>query len=702
MPNDSHVSGTKHLEYLDFELEIDARSGHEYSVTVLHSPAGEARSTMRFPYDETELAKRLKDLQIAVLRSGSVFRQILSSEEQTVQDFGRELFEALLAGGVRTRYDVSLERARQESKGLRLKLRIEPPELARLPWEFLYDPHQAEYVCLSRNTPIVRYLELPQSIQPINVTPPLRILAMIASPNDLPPLNAGHEKRLMKRATKDLQTQGLVELTWLEGQTWRDLQRAMRRGPWHVFHFVGHGSFDRNRDEGLVALADEDGETKRLTATQLGRLLADHDSLHLALLNACEGARGGQGDIFSSTASILMRRGIPAVLAMQYDITDRAAIEFARAFYEALVDGLPVDAAVAEARKAINTGVANTLEWGTPVLYMRSPNGDLFSVEKQAVRGARQTKVPRNIVIAFIAGLIAVILIALAIPPVRNWLSAAIMLDRVNTPTPTAIFAEALAAAPSSTLSSTQAKATSTRTPTGTSAPTLSSAPTAATSISLVALTPTGTSTPTPEPSPSPSSTATDTPPPTTTYTPKPSRTPTSSPTATPTPHPTTETATIPALQSTETSVSQPGSLLPAPTLLGPEDGHEFEGSDAQITLEWSAVKDSLAENEFYLIAIDHKPKPSISNQEGEVVWTDYAWTKGTNWSANEHGYLLDNSADGLFSWSVTLLSGRTIDANGVPQGPAVSEASEKRTFVWVGIGPDDGNGPGEKPPPPP
>jgi tetratricopeptide (TPR) repeat protein len=154
----------------------------------------------------------------------------------------------------------------------------------------------------------------------------------------------------------------------------------MRGGPRHIFHFIGHGGFDRNADQGLIALADEDGLSALMHATELGRLLADHDSLRLVLLNSCEGARGGEQDIFSSTASILVRRGIPAVVAMQYAITDRAAIEFSRAFYEALADGLPVDAAVSEARKAISLAVANTIEWGTPVLYMRSPQGIIFQM----------------------------------------------------------------------------------------------------------------------------------------------------------------------------------------------------------------------------------------------------------------------------------------------------------------------------------
>ena len=167
---------------------------------------------------------------------------------------------------------------------------------------------------------------------------------MIASPSDLAPLDVAREGA--RREAVAVLRAGSGGVTWLEGQTWRDLQREMQGGPWHIFHFVGHGGFDDGKDEGFVCLAGEDGRTRPLGATQLGRLLADHRSLRLVLLNACEGARGGGQDVFSSTASILVRRGIPAVLAMQYEITDRAAIEFARAFYETLARGLPVDAAV--------------------------------------------------------------------------------------------------------------------------------------------------------------------------------------------------------------------------------------------------------------------------------------------------------------------------------------------------------------------
>ena len=371
------------MNYLDFELEIGLGAGRDYPVAVLRSPAGEARETMRFPFDTLALESRLKDLQIALLRSGGKSRKMPLPEEQAVQDFGRALFDALLTGEVRSRYDMSWREAAQKDMGLRLKLRIQSPQLATLPWEFLYDPRQAEYVCLSRNTPVVRYLEIPQPIQPLTITPPLRILGMAVSPDDphLMQLDLPREKQRVEEATKHLRERGLLELTWLEGQTWRDLQKAMRAAePWHIFHFIGHGGFDKHTDEGLIYLANDDGESERLTATNLGRLLSDHRSLRLVVLNACEGGRGSDRDLFSSTAAILVRRGLPAVLAMQYEITDHAAIEFSRAFYDVLAEGMAVDTAVVEARKAVSFAVSNTIEWGTPVLYMRSPDGKIFDV----------------------------------------------------------------------------------------------------------------------------------------------------------------------------------------------------------------------------------------------------------------------------------------------------------------------------------
>jgi outer membrane protein assembly factor BamB len=369
------------MSYLDFELEIGPSEGGEYPVAVLHSPAGEVRAKMRFPFDGATLTNRLQALEIALLKSSGTRRRVATSEEQIVQEFGRQLAEALLGGSVRTLFDVSRREAYEQDLGLRLKLRIQAPDLAVIPWEFLYDDREDEYLALCRGTPVIRYLELAQPIKPLTVTPPLHILGMIASPRDQDALDTDRERKRLEDAIAPLQQDGRVALTWIQGETWRDLQRAMRTGEWNIFHFIGHGAYDETKDEGFIALSDEGGRTHLLSAAQLGRLLDDHGPLRLAVLNSCEGARGGTKEVLSSTAAVLMRRGVPAVVAMQYEITDRAAIEFTRAFYEAIADGQPVDGAVSEARIAVSLALERTLEWGVPVLYMHAPDGRIFSVD---------------------------------------------------------------------------------------------------------------------------------------------------------------------------------------------------------------------------------------------------------------------------------------------------------------------------------
>lgn len=368
------------MEHLDFDISIGAGSEGHHPVEVLGSPAGETTGVLRFPFDALALENRLQSVQIAMLSAGRRRRDVAADTERPVREFGEALFDALFDDEVGALYQVSLAEAHRQGKGLRIRVRFAEAGLAGLPWEFLYDQHRAEYVCLSTDTPLVRYLELAQVIEPLRVTPPLRILGMVVSPSDLSPLDVDDERQRIDAAVSSLQAQGRIDLHWLEGGTWRELQRALRTGDWHVFHFIGHGGFDRVAGEGVVALADDRGRAHQLSATELGRLLGDHHPLRLAVLNSCEGARADDLTVFSSTAAIAVRRGTPAVVAMQYEITDVAAIELSRVFYEALVDGYPVDMALAEARKAVSLAIPGTLEWGTPVLYMRSPDGVLFDV----------------------------------------------------------------------------------------------------------------------------------------------------------------------------------------------------------------------------------------------------------------------------------------------------------------------------------
>ncbi|HVF58809.1 MAG TPA: CHAT domain-containing protein [Thermoanaerobaculia bacterium] len=378
------------MEYLELELKISPRGEGVYAVSVLDSPAGETNATLELTLSDPIFRDRLRLVEAArgAGRAGRSFAPTRPEEApldrmRSAQELGRDLFAALTREkALYACYHTSLVQARGQGKGLRLRLRIEAPDLAALPWEYLFDPDfKQDYLSLSRETPIVRHLELGLPIEPLTLEPPIRILGMVGARHGL---NVAREQEQMALAIEHLTDKGVVRLQWVGGHTWRDLSEALEQGPWHIFHFIGHGGFDEATGEGLVLLDAEaggGGEPHRLPARDLGTLLADHASLKLAVLNACEGARSSETSLCSSAGAILASRGLPAVVSMQYEISDRAAIEFARTFYDSLADGDAVDTAVSEARQAIKMALGDNVEWGTPVLHLRARDGTLFRVD---------------------------------------------------------------------------------------------------------------------------------------------------------------------------------------------------------------------------------------------------------------------------------------------------------------------------------
>ena len=348
-------------------------------VEVVRSPAGEASSVTDL--DVEALLARRRELEQAVLVSTVTTRKVFP-EEQQVQDVGQALFRALLGPSeVAGRYRAAAAVAAERGEGLRVVLRIDDPALAGLPWEAMYDETAGSYVC--RRNQLVRHVGIPSAAAPLQVTPPLRILGIVSSPRGLAPLDVDKEQDQLTRALARLSADGLVEIAWAPSATWADLQDVLLSDEWHVVHFIGHGDFDADQDEGVLALTGEDGRMLRVPAGRLVDLLCQaHPVPRLVVLNSCSGAATGVTDLFSGTAAALVRGGVSAVAAMQYEITDPAAVAFARGFYNAVARGRGVDEAVSSGRVAILGLSERTLEWLTPVLYLRSHDGRLFTAPR--------------------------------------------------------------------------------------------------------------------------------------------------------------------------------------------------------------------------------------------------------------------------------------------------------------------------------
>jgi WD40 repeat protein len=383
-----------------FEVAIGyAREQGKFRVQVVDSPVGHASTDVAL--DAAALLARRPDFENTLLLSSLTTRRNPSHAEKIVLDVGKALFTALLGTGeVGGRYRAVAAVADERGEELRIVLRIDAPELAALPWEAMFDEDAGGYVC--RQHQLVRHVPVAAGVPPLTVQLPLRVLGVISAPTDLPPLNAGRERDLLASALSEPVKSGLVEVAWAASATWGGIHDQLMAGPWHVIHFIGHGDFDPDRDEGLLALTTDDGTANLVEASRFSDLLRQAKPMpRLIVLNSCQGGAASPSDPFAGTAASLTRSGVPAVVAMQYSVSDNAAIAFARGFYSALARTRGIDEAVSSGRVGILGTSGQTLEWLTPVLYLRGPENRLFTVtsarpvarEPQPVPAASQSAV---------------------------------------------------------------------------------------------------------------------------------------------------------------------------------------------------------------------------------------------------------------------------------------------------------------------
>lgn len=360
-------------KYLDFDLQISAADSG-YKAHVLTSPVGQAAVNFQVPFSDEELATFIQQLLQNANRQSTLF------EKGMLRTFGGQLFDALFQGQLLVCLGRSLDEAQRQGATLRIKLRLtDAPNLVNLPWEYLYYATANRFLTLSTLSPLVHFLELSEPLRPLSVTPPVGILAIAASPSDLPQLDCTRELNNLQNSLSKLIEQQQVRVIQLQNPTLADLQRSLRQAETHVLHFIGHGVFDESTQDGQLALCDEHGRCALASAQELGKLIHNERSLRLVVLNACEGSRTSLVDPFAGAAQTLVQQGVPAVIAMQFSISDQAAITFAQEFYDALADGYPVDAAVTEARVAISTRLRGG-EWATPKLFMRADDGVLWQL----------------------------------------------------------------------------------------------------------------------------------------------------------------------------------------------------------------------------------------------------------------------------------------------------------------------------------
>jgi hypothetical protein len=269
-----------------------------------------------------------------------------------------------------------------------VKVRIDPREprlagVSGLPWETVQDPETGRFFSLDRLSPVVRYLEVSEPNRPVPFRSPLRILVAIANPQATAPLDLDSERSALKSAWPS----DNVEISFLEKPTLDALRQHLLSSPQHVLHFMGHGGFDEAQGTGHLVFETSSGASQLVRDEVLATVLRGENRPRLVVLNACK--TGWTSDQpgrhpFAGVAPALVRAGMPAVVAMRRSISDPAAIAFSKVLYERLAAGDPVDAAVAEGRISLHNEDPESFEWATPMLFMRLPDGYLFTPQKES------------------------------------------------------------------------------------------------------------------------------------------------------------------------------------------------------------------------------------------------------------------------------------------------------------------------------
>jgi len=358
-----------------------------YPVFVGGQPVGAFR-----PPFSGDLTAELAETEVAVLEHWAgaapgerkVLLDILDKLARQLTAMGAALSEALFGANP----PLALAEAPAEA---RLVLQFEPQEreLLRLPWEYLTDPDGRRLAALCS---LARRLALTPGPSPnfrrgeLLLTPGpspyegegrLRLLVCIAEPLDQGPLDGAAMREGILAATRPLREAGWLELRFLPLPATPD-RLASALSDWlpDVVHLACHGQ------PGSLALEDERGGTRRVTAEQLRHRFAIHPP-RLVVLSACLSAAALKGDPLAGTAAAFLSAGVPAVVAMQFSAQVEAANRFVGDLYSALAGETrrPLDVAVRDARanRFFASDFVEAYQWGVPVLYLQRREADLFA-----------------------------------------------------------------------------------------------------------------------------------------------------------------------------------------------------------------------------------------------------------------------------------------------------------------------------------
>jgi CHAT domain-containing protein len=348
--------------YTNFDLHI-APNGH----VVANSIEGEAT----------------EDISIEVPNNIKLAEEIIEKNNANsilLKTIGQELYGWLFPPNIHTHFQQTEAVSRRDNTKIRLRLRIENDNIARLPLEFIYRKNGEYFMAINPSTVLSRYLNLPLPPEKVRRREgPLHMLTIISDPTDQARLDPDVWESLIQDALNKLLSDRKMTLQTVKKATRKEIRDALLKQKPDIIQFVGHGIYKDGK--GHLALVNEPtGKTWLVDDNLFANIYMGYDdNLGLISLATCESAKSDDPQGFIGIAPQLVQLGVPAVLSMQYKVTINTAKIFLEAFYASVAARKPIDWATQTARNAVSQELGqDNREFATPVLYMRARDGNLF------------------------------------------------------------------------------------------------------------------------------------------------------------------------------------------------------------------------------------------------------------------------------------------------------------------------------------
>ena len=350
----TNTKNKKNFVFKDFEIFI----ANNNTIYVKTEKFGESQG--EFNLDLNEFKSRLKRIEKR------------DTDIEFLKSIGIDLYNSIFTEKNDKLWYSTKRFARISKHGTRLRLIFENPELASLPWELLYDKDSNTFISTDISTLLTRYTKLEKIKQKIKFQEtPIKILLIIATPKGLPRINVRCEKKIIQDALQTKIDTNKIILKTESKPTIDRLVSILREEDFNIIHFIGHTNFQNQT--GGIALIDKDRKVDYINDENFSSLFIGRKSIQLIVMNSCLTAKSSI-ESFSGIANAMVKQGLPAVIGMQYPITNKTASIFAEHFYSSLVLDSPIDVALQEARHALSETFSGKPDFAYPVLFLREAN----------------------------------------------------------------------------------------------------------------------------------------------------------------------------------------------------------------------------------------------------------------------------------------------------------------------------------------